>query len=551
MTLAGPATFMLLLLLAVTSCLKNPLETPPDIPGIIDPVFPDSILTETLETQNCDTFNYIIRNLAIYNAPPEIGVVAQGDASTATQNGWRCTSQSFKASEGFNELNVMGQVPFYPTMLCDGKSIATGGNKAIICDRNPWTISTDLNTNGSPTEIVEHPEQLSSYREALQRLLNRANFSAPPPANVSFEIDSVYSSEQAQMLSGANFGGWGAKVSANYNFGNESTRGRLLVKFVQRYYSVDMNDPANPCDLFDTLPDLRPFGTSPMYVSSVIYGRVAYLMVESSHSMDSLAWAINASYSGFGYDGGLSVHYKAKNIVNSAKIRGFILGGNGNDAVGAIDGFEGLKAYIMGGGNPSLNSPGAPIAYKFKNLVDGSDVRIVLSSEYTIRTCDNVGEIITAPGYPSEIFQCGMLLEGFGPDNEYHEGQEFGGNGPEVIGSFLLKVENANEVHLIVDVTWEETAENHSMAVAHIDQVVYTAPPGKILGAFPDLDKASFFYTDQATDVIDTPPVTGGSFIEGLRVVGDSDGNDMDCDPNKDCGIRFKLKPFRVSIKDL
>lgn len=557
--ICGLALLVSLSIFLTIGCTKDPINNIPNVPGVTGsgglPAI-DTILLKAMKTQNCDTFNFVVKNLQIFNAPTPIGTVALAPAATSTDHGWRCTSQDFKASEGFSEMNVMGQVPFFTTGLYDGASISTGGNKELIGDRLPWKISTDLNTTGVPTEIVEHPDQLSSYREALQRLLDRADFTAPPPANISFEIDSVYSKEQAEMLTGANFGGWGAKVSGNYNFGNQSIKSRLLVRFVQRYFTVDMDTPDSPCALFDTLPDLSGFGTSPMYVSSVTYGRVAYMMIESSSSMDSTAWAVKASYDGFGYDGGLHVNSKAINIMNSANIRGFILGGSGSDAVGGINGFEGLKKYILDGGNPSATSPGAPIGYRFKNLVDNSDVKIVLASEYTVRSCDNVGEVVDAPGLASEIFKPGVQWNGTTPDGIGHDGNEFNGNGPDISGTFQLERRNGNkEVFLVVNVTWVETAENRSMAVAHLEQPVYTAPPGKVLGAFPELDKVTFFYSDKKTDHVEVAGVDfdlqGGSFIGNLRVVGDSDGEDMDGDPDHDCGVRFFLKPFKVSLKDL
>ena len=279
------------------------------------------------------------------------------------------------------------------------------------------------------------------------------------------------------------------------------------------------------------------------------------MMVESSKSRDSTAWAINASYDGLVYDGGANVSKKAIDILNSSSIRGFILGRSGTDAVGSVGGFDGMKNFILGGGVPSATAPGAPIAFKFKNLVDNSDVKIVLSSEYTVRECDNVGEVVDAPGLSAEIFECGQPFKGIDSEGIAHDGVEFNGNGPEVIGKFWLDIENATQVYLHIDVMWTETAENRSRAIASSKKLVYTAPPGKTLGAFPDLTYAEFSYIDKTTDKIDVEGtdlnLTGGTFIQNLRVVGDSDGEDMDCSPDHDCNVRFYLKSFKVSLKSL
>lgn len=57
---------------------------------------------------------------------------------------------------------------------------------------------------------------------------------------------------------------------------------RLVARFIQNYYTLDMDMPSSPADLFDGEVNATLFGTHmPMYVSSVTYGRMALFTIES------------------------------------------------------------------------------------------------------------------------------------------------------------------------------------------------------------------------------------------------------------------------------
>jgi hypothetical protein len=75
-----------------------------------------------------------------------------------------------------------------------------------------------------------------------------------------------------------------------------------------------------------------------------------------------------------------------KNMLSTATIRAFVLGGDGNEATGIVNGFDGIVKFIKAGGNYSKMSPGAPIAYKLAYL-DNTVTRLAFSTDYSEREC--------------------------------------------------------------------------------------------------------------------------------------------------------------------
>lgn len=405
--LAGTVTAMLALSLISVGCEKDLYK--PDIQKV------DSLLLKALRVQDCDTFKMMIDNLNLIDQSGiNLGLDEQptSDLNETTENYVRCTQQDFHAEAGYSELAAMDPTTsvIYTGCLVDGDTWSSGAYRTLIGNRKAVYISTSAPTDGSPKELVEHPEQISSYREAYNKLIARTTIGAP--ADVKFDVQEIYSKEQANMLAGAHFDGWGVKVSASYNEGSSTTKSRVLVRFVQKYYSIDMDDPAQPCEMFDTLPDLSDFGKSPLYISSVVYGRIAYFMAESTEKVDSLKWAINASYNGTIAGGGANVESNALNILKNSSIKGFIVGGDGDAAVKTINGFEDFKKYVDGGGNPSKSSPGAPISYTMKFLKNREVAKVKLTSDYTIRNCEIIGQEIEVTPADIDYFDCGEKQSG-------------------------------------------------------------------------------------------------------------------------------------------
>lgn len=287
----------------------------------------------------------------------------------------------------------------WPGAIVGGRSVADGLLAQRVFDRAPLTFSVSLESlEGNKSAKLKDP-RLSTYREAMSQILG-AELKGATPANLYAEIEDVYSKEQLELALGAKvewFGGFGASVAGSFDFNTSAVRSRALVRYIQSYYTVDVDPPERPSDMFGnsvTVDDVRaqlPPGDPAVYVSSITYGRLILFAVESSESSSELRAALEFAYGQAPRIEG-SVSLSSEEVLDRSKITAYILGGSGEMAAQNIDSYEGLRDLIRGGGNYSPDSPGAPIAYRLSYLADNSPARLSMTQDYTVRDCSRVSQ---------------------------------------------------------------------------------------------------------------------------------------------------------------
>ncbi|MFS4415188.1 thiol-activated cytolysin family protein [Maribacter sp. 2307ULW6-5] len=336
-------------------------------------------------------FNEKVAALQFFQQPEELSEpikLADGDPERDTEDtSLECFTKLFKAAPGFDEMLALDPSTdvIFPGALLKGESIPTGEYVPITADRAPITLSASLtNISGSPVITVQDPK-LSTVREEIKTILDQ-EVTGATPARINFEIEQVYSSEQLNVAIGANYRSAGASVSGSFDFNQSTFKNRFVLKYLQTYYTIDMDPPNDPSDLFASVPDLEALGsTSPVYVASVAYGRMVLYTIETNASRTEINAAFSASFASG--DGSIEAEYQK--TINESNIKALIIGGSGSDAAQAINGPEDVFRFISEGGDYSNESPGAPLAYKLRYIKKGTPVaRVVLTSEYPIRTCD-------------------------------------------------------------------------------------------------------------------------------------------------------------------
>ena len=340
------------------------------------------------------TFDESVRSLSFLDQPEPLAQPKELEVveEPAIEDGYECSVKSYEAAAEYNEMLLLDPASdvIYPGAVIVGESIATGEYVPIVAERKPLSISVSLqNIEGSPKATVDDPS-LSNVRVAINEILS-SNVTGGTPAKVSFEVEEVHSQSQLSLALGANYKSALADVSGSFNFSQEDVRSRVIVKFVQAYYTIDIDLPSTPSDLFSELPDLNALGNvSPMYVSTITYGRMVLFTAESSVSTTTLEASLKAAFESGAQSGEIEVDSEYEKVIENAKIQATIIGGSGGDAVGAVDGIAGLKEYILGGGDYSKDSPGAPLSYKLRYLKDNSIGNIVLATKYNVRNCERV-----------------------------------------------------------------------------------------------------------------------------------------------------------------
>ncbi len=184
-------------------------------------------------------------------------------------------TEYYEAAAGFNEqivLNPQTDV-IYPGALVKGESILNGTYTLIPAERKPIKISTSLTGADMVSVEVDDPK-LSTIREAVNTLMKQEY--DVPYANMSFGIEQAYSEEQLDISLHASYKGEVINVEGGFDFTNKNIQTRLIVKYIQNYYTLDMDLPNKPSDLFEEDVNRALFGTyMPMYVSTVTFGRMA------------------------------------------------------------------------------------------------------------------------------------------------------------------------------------------------------------------------------------------------------------------------------------
>lgn len=372
-------------LVAFQSCSKD--EVLPDDPG-----------TPQFSNNDADDFNTAVANLSAFNQPEESAIEPASSEETArvADTEYSCSVRTYKGAPGYNELFMLDPTTnvIYPGALLKGESIPTGEYIRISGERAPITISTTFfNAEGKPSVTIEDPSQISDVRDGIAELLNREINGATPAELISDEYEA-YSEEQLSIALGVNYGSRTKDISGSFDFSTTSVKRKYVLKFVQKYFTLDVDDPKSPSNLFTKLPSVESLGaTSPVLVESVTYGRLVFYTVESSYSLSEVEAAFSAAYE-IGKKGGSGeLEVKDKNIFEEASVKVLIKGGSGSSAAQAVGGLKDnpsqIYDFIAEGGNYSKESPGAPIAYKLSYVKEGfPTAKVVLSTEYQARSCD-------------------------------------------------------------------------------------------------------------------------------------------------------------------
>ena len=156
-------------------------------------------------------------------------------------------------------------------------------------------------------------------------------------------------------------------VETQFNFESSTTERVAMMSFKQVFYSVTMDPPTNPGQVFGPDASLteieQKFGPNspPAYVQAVNYGRIImFRMTTTESATDSeLEGAMNYATGLTNVSGTIEAKYKS--ILNKSSITVVTIGGNASVASEAVNAknFADLN-YIITGDNAvySRNNPG-------------------------------------------------------------------------------------------------------------------------------------------------------------------------------------------------
>lgn len=296
----------------------------------------------------------------------------------ATGNNLYEQARAFENQMLFSDQNVV----FFPGALLDAQSVVNGDYDPIniASVRKPITLSISLTGANTKTSTVVNNPSLSGVRDAVNELINRG-FDAPP-AYTSYTIEEVHNSSQLKIALGGNYKGTANTVEASAGFDYKKDLNRFIVKVEQVFYDITLDEPEKVSDFFkEEFNYKEKFGdTRPVYVSSVKYGRVLLLGIETTMSKIEAEAKLNATF--VGGKVGVNAETAFNDLKNESSIKGRIIGGNA--ALGSVASMDlsAVRKFIEDGAKLSKDNPGAPIGYTLKELGKPGVFKTVIYSQY-------------------------------------------------------------------------------------------------------------------------------------------------------------------------
>ncbi|MRR32162.1 hypothetical protein EG834_17970, partial [bacterium] len=184
----------------------------------------------------------------------------------------------------------------WPGSLIQGSQVNDFVYIPISLPRAPIKISISAEgssaTGASISGTVAAPS-LSSMRQGIANVLKRAIGPATKlPARADFAKEEVFSESQMNAKFGAAVSYGAGSLQTDFSWDSQKQMTRLVAKYTQVYFTVDVDTPASPASFFDpttpvaSIQAAMPPGSMPLYVSSVSYGMMAMICVESDYSVE-------------------------------------------------------------------------------------------------------------------------------------------------------------------------------------------------------------------------------------------------------------------------
>lgn len=276
----------------------------------------------------------------------------------------------------------------YPGSILRGSSFINATYDPLVLKNafKPVTLSMSLRGDLSVSaNILPAYSQITNATNILvNKNKNLIDYNAIP-TYYEYQSDEITTEDSFKKALDAhlNVNVLGGLVKANFgysqNSGSANTKSYVMVKVRQRLYSMTI-DPKYYTDWIDGDIGANTFGThEPVYVSNVDYGRVAYILIETTKNESYNNTMVKASV-GVALkvvDIGLDVNYSEefKKLFAQNKIKVMIVGGP-IDLGGKVTDYNSFVKFLQAPTPSDLVSSSAPISYKIRRLKDNTEVEV-------------------------------------------------------------------------------------------------------------------------------------------------------------------------------
>ena len=278
----------------------------------------------------------------------------------------------------------------FPGGLLQGNSLGESDPKVIGVKRAGGTISTDILDGNEFSSITVDEVGKGSVTQAINDII--ANSSGIVPANFTFDYNSIQSKEEFAMELGVDVETAFVDIAGSLNLKFESEVNRYYVRLEQSFYTMSFDMPTSYDEVFSpavTPEDLAKYvqpGNPACYISDVTYGRIFYMVIESSSSKSEMDAAISGSYNGVGVEVDANLAVEKMSELENLKISVFAFGGETESTFDAIgqDNLNDLKVVL---GKAADIRSGKALSYVVKSVYDNQVVATQLATKYDVVNC--------------------------------------------------------------------------------------------------------------------------------------------------------------------
>ena len=319
-----------------------------------------------------------------------------------------CTTKTINVLDGngnFPLFDTNADV-IYPGSLLQGKTLSNATPSPIVVKRAGGTISYNLNNGNLQSSFSVDEVKKSSIQNGMNTII--ANSGEVVPANFKLDIIQIDSESQMALEMGIDFKTWTTKVSTDMSFSTEKKFNRTLIKLNQAYYTMSFDLPTSLSEIFDQSVTPQQLNTyvqpdnPATFISSVTYGRIFYMLIESTSSRQEMNSKLNIAYGSFGNSASGELEVNAFQSLRDLKIKVIAYGG---DAVGSFEltGETTVEAIANKLAESTDIRAGLPLSYVVRSVERPDQiVGTKLATEYDVVECELKG-ILPPEGYQSIV----------------------------------------------------------------------------------------------------------------------------------------------------
>lgn len=276
----------------------------------------------------------------------------------------------------------------YPGSILRGSSFMNATYDPLVLKNafKPVTLSMSLrgDLSGSANALPIPSEVNNVINGLVSKNKNLIDYTAIP-TYYEYQSDEITTEDSFKKSFDAhlNVNVLSGLVKANFGYTQSSsssiTSSYIMVKVRQRLYSMTI-DPKYYADWIEGDISANDFGThEPLYVSNVDYGRVAYLLIETSKNETESNKMVKAAVSVAlkVVDAGVEVNYSEefKKLFAQNKIKVMIEGGP-LALGGKVTDYNSFVNFLQTPTPSDLVSSSVPISYKIRRLKNNTEVEV-------------------------------------------------------------------------------------------------------------------------------------------------------------------------------